>query len=236
MLAKGHSCFSDSKDLRELNRHGRQALPHSAASDSTDYDAEGNEQMKQVLGQMPALLPPPFLKQALPATSRAGQQQPQPAPPLLQKQQPPPPPMQLPTTSTSGMTTKLLPMPPADEPVHAEKQLSPSVRSLFDTHTELQQKERKKQKMTERLLMALPGMALPKASAGPCMTAQLEVIQQVLVDTEDQVPADATHSTIEALAVLISPIPTLQPSSPNSTAWSKSRFATKWRCSHTGTK
>ncbi len=47
-------------------------LPHLAAGDSTNYDTKGDEKMKAVLAQMPALLPAPFLKQAPPTTNGAG--------------------------------------------------------------------------------------------------------------------------------------------------------------------
>ncbi len=162
-LAVGHSCFSDSKNLQELWRCGRHAPPHSPTGDSTDYDTDRDEQMKQVLAQMPALLPMHTLKQVGPATSGAGKQPPPPLPPM------PPP-------TTSGTSAKLLRQalhtPPASE---ANEPLSPSVQSLLDTHTVLQQEEKRKWKRTERPLTALPSMALPKAGAGPCTPAQMKV-------------------------------------------------------------
>ncbi len=58
--------------------------------------------------------------------------------------------------------------------------------------------------------MALPRMVPPRTVAGPCTLEQLDMIHQVLIETEDQVPPDATHLMIKALQQLISPLPTLQ--------------------------
>ncbi len=77
----------------------------------------------------------------------------------------------------------------------------------------LQQKEKekdKKWKKTDRPLMVPPGMAPPKTGAGQCTQAEVEEVQQILVDTDDQVPADVTRLAIKAPQQLISPIPTLQ--------------------------
>ncbi len=129
-LTKGHSCYSSSKNLQELYKHGMHKTPplHSRDGDSADYDTEGNDHMKEVLAEMPPLtsLPlAPSLKQVPPTTSRAGQQPLllPPLPPLPPKQQLPPlpplPPMPLPTTSGTSGTTKLLwqalHTPPASE-------------------------------------------------------------------------------------------------------------------------
>ncbi len=61
--------------------------------------------------------------------------------------------------------------------------------------------------------MAPPGMAPPKASAGPLTAEQIRVVEEVLIETEGQVPSGAIHPRIDALQELISPLPTL-PVSP----------------------
>ncbi len=101
--------------------------PHSVAGDSTDYDTEGDEQMKQVLAQMPALLPVPSLAKSPPVASRASQLLPLPPPPPLPLQQPPPPPLMPPTTSGAGakLLRQTLGRPPAseaDESVRSKEQ------------------------------------------------------------------------------------------------------------------
>ncbi len=170
--------------------------PHLHDSDSTDYDTKGDNCMNQVLAEMPlpSLLLAPSLLQLLPATSGAGQQQPPPPkqqpPPLLL----PPPPMPPPTTSrTSGaellrQALHMLPASEAEQAVPPKQPLSPAVQSLLDTHSEMQKKEKgkeKEQKKADRLLMASPTMALPKPAAGPCTLGQVDVVHQVLIETED---------------------------------------------------
>ncbi len=83
----------------------------------------------------------------------------------------------------------------------------------MDAYSGMQQKERvkeKRQKKADRLLTVPPGMALPKSGAGLCTTEQLDLVHQVLIETDDQVPPDATRPIIEPPQQLISPLPMLQ--------------------------
>ncbi len=117
-------------------------------------------------------------------------------------------------------------MPPASEAgqaVPSKQPLSLAVQSLMDSYAKTEQKDeerkekekKKRQKKADRLLMAPPRMALPRSGAGQYMQEQMDMMHahQVLIETDDQVPPDATHPIIEPLQQLISPLPTL-PVSP----------------------
>ncbi len=102
---------------------------HSANGNSTDYDTETDENMRQMLAEMPPLttLPlAPSLPQPPAAGSGAG----------LQK--PPPPPLPPPTTSRAeqaSLSCKAIRTPPASEAeqeVHSKQAWSPNVQAVFD--------------------------------------------------------------------------------------------------------
>ncbi len=175
-------------------------------------DTEADIHMQEMLAEMlPLTVLPlaPSLPQLPAATSRAGQQLPLPPPP--------------PTTSgpEQGLLQRALHMPPPSEAEHAgcsKEPLSPVVQSLMDTHAELQrkaeeQKVQKKRKKADRPLTSSPGMALPKLSAGPLTAEQIQVVQEVLTETESQVPFSGAHPRIDAPQELISLLPTLPASS-----------------------
>ncbi len=108
---------------------------HSVAGDSTDYDTETDEKMRQVLAEMPPLttLPlAPSLPQPPAAGSGAG------------LQTPPPPP----TTSGALLMRKALhTTPPAsdvEQAVRPKQPLLPSVQAVLDTHVRLQKEDEEK--------------------------------------------------------------------------------------------
>ncbi len=154
---------------------------------------EGDDKMQKVLATLPPLpaLPlAPSMTSQPPATgSGAGPQESPPLPPSKVEQA---------LLGRRGIH----PTPLASEAGQAEqsKALSPKVQALFDDVRKREEKAAaKKAKMAravsdaERPLTAPPRLAAATFGAGVLMVTeeQLEVVQEVLDATQDQVPLDA---------------------------------------------
>ncbi len=200
-VAEGSRCYSLSKNQLEEEKRGpkQEVPPRSAQGDSTDYDTECDENMKQVLATLPSLttLPlAPSVSQPPATDSGAG----------LQKL--PPPKTPPPTTSKAEQAPlshkAIHHMPLASEAEQAERSKeswSPGVKAVFNEaeKREAEQKKKvearkKKQVVSEadRPLTVPPELAPAKPGAGVMISAeQLQVVQETLDATQSLVPSDA---------------------------------------------
>ncbi len=200
-LAPQHSCFSHGKHLQEQERCDTQGPPHSVSGHSTDYDTEGDEQIRQVLAHMAALPPVPSLQQAPPTSSRhrhcrSSHHCHRCHTPLVG---------QAPVCSGRLCIRRQHLMSMSQHTQSSCCYLQFRCFSIGMIQTKRSDLVNLQRDCSQPCLVFLR-----QTTAGPCAPVQLKVAQEILVATEDQVPADATRPTIEPLLQLISLLPTLQ--------------------------
>ncbi len=180
---KGHTVSKgrvalDSKDMLEAARWQKEKkVPkRSVQGESTDYDTEGDDYIKEVL----ATLPPLAQKPKPPAKSSGAGPQQSPTPPPPQVEQAP--------LGRKALHT----MPPPSVAGPAKQSADPIRAVLQVAQTNLDRQKARQEKLdAERPGTAPPGIASAKSRVGTPSLEELKTVQEVLDQTASLVPAES---------------------------------------------